>query len=223
MQAAQSPSHTLLLILVNTHTIHFNVHNDTNTHIHAHLHLTPPPTTGRSTTFDIHQWTSAIVHLVHHIGLGLTDTHNLAHKHNLRRVREGGRGEWVGGGIAVTSLAIFYTHYPPSPSTSFYTVHTLNQQPQHLSNICSIHDTPHALLFFTHLSNTSTPSLYHYNCPQCHFPKPHLTLAPHPSWPCTITTIPCSFSFLCSHHTLLPVPPHLSQSTPSSSNSLSPV
>ena len=33
---------------------------------------------------DVHQWTSAVVHLVHHIGLGLTDTHNLSHKLNLR-------------------------------------------------------------------------------------------------------------------------------------------
>ena len=35
---------------------------------------------------DVHQWTSAVVHFVHHIGLGLTDTHNLSHKHNLRCV-----------------------------------------------------------------------------------------------------------------------------------------
>ena len=29
---------------------------------------------------DVHQWTSAVVHLVHYIGLGLTDTHNLSYK-----------------------------------------------------------------------------------------------------------------------------------------------
>ena len=34
--------------------------------------------------FDVHQWTSATIHLLHHIGLELTDTHNLSHKLNLR-------------------------------------------------------------------------------------------------------------------------------------------
>ena len=39
---------------------------------------------------NVHQWTSAVVHLVHHICLGFTDTHNLSHKHNLRCVKRRG-------------------------------------------------------------------------------------------------------------------------------------
>ena len=49
-------------------------------------------------------------HLVHHIGLGLTDTHNLAHTHNLRRA-----WEERAGGTADCS----YTHRPLSTPPSY--------------------------------------------------------------------------------------------------------
>ena len=109
---------------------------------------------------------------------------------------------------------------------SSYILHSLSTVTSNLI-LHSTHNKATTSTPFTHFATSATltpthchssptfpthPLLhYHYNCPQCHFPKPHLTLAPHPSWPCTITTTPRSVSFLYSYHTLLPIPPHLSQ------------
>ena len=90
--------HTPSFLYQPTLTPFTSMYTLTSTHMHMHictwLH---PQLLIVQPLFDIHWWTGAVVHLVHHIGLGLTDTHNLSYRHNLRRVREGGRGEWVGG------------------------------------------------------------------------------------------------------------------------------
>ena len=64
---------------------------------------------------DIHQWASAVVHLVHHIGLGLVDTHNHSHKHAQSEVSgEEGEGGWR---KSSPSLVTSCTHCPTVTST----------------------------------------------------------------------------------------------------------
>ena len=77
------------------HKPHTHTHLPLSTaHIHCHLHSAQVKLRLGLLVFqpllDVHQWTSIVIHLVHHIGLGLSETHNLTHKHNLRRVGGGG-------------------------------------------------------------------------------------------------------------------------------------
>ena len=72
-------------------------------------------------------------HLVHHIGLGLTDTHNLYHKFNLR---------WVGGGVGGTA-GCSHTHCPTVNSTLPIMLTPPSLSPPNFPTLTNLSVTPH--------------------------------------------------------------------------------
>ena len=97
---------------------------------------------------DLHQWTSVVVHFVHHFGLGLTDSHNLSYS-TIGCERGQGR-ERFGGVIAVNFLAGSYTDCPTVTTTLLTPLHPgLITRTSQLS-------FPHSKQPFSSLEDTNT-------------------------------------------------------------------
>ena len=76
----------LFFTSIYTHTPSLTPNAHTHSHLHSVYRLRSSSNYWSSNhlILDIHYWTSAVIHLVYHIGLGFTVTHNLSYKYNLR-------------------------------------------------------------------------------------------------------------------------------------------